>query len=598
MRAYFRAVAVDYDGTLNAGGRPSEEVLKTLQAVRHGGCRCILVTGRILTELRTDFPDCADHFDLLVVENGAVVATGSLAMPLVSPVPAEVDAALDRLGIHWRRGDVIVAAGATHAEAILRSLREDGADCQLVRNRGELMILPAGVSKATGLRYALLQLGISPHSTIAIGDAENDLAMLEACELGVAVENAVDTVKARADLVLSEPNGAGVMRFLRDGVLQATLPPAGRRWQITLGRSSKGAPVRLPSAAVDIVVTGGSGSGKSFAAGLIAEQLVQLGYVVCVIDPEGDHAPLGRLPNVVTLGGHDHAPAVEDLARIFEQSGTSVVVDLSLVPALQQYAWTLGAIDFLERRRAQCGMPHWLIIDEAHTALGAACESAGFDERLRGHCLVTYRPDELAELVTRSVDYVLLVAGPDGIDPVAVGALSTATGLAPMSLGKELHGVGLGEAILVRVGAEPPIERLRFAPRWVAHVRHWHKYSSAQLPAEGRFYFRGPAGLTGAAAGNMEEFHREVRRATAGTLQHHAAFGDFSRWVTEVIQDRVLAGAVRRSEARISSARSSREREAGRRELLAAVEQRYETSAPAALTDQPAGGPGARGART
>ena len=66
--------------------------------------------------------------------------------------------------------------------------------------RGELMILPSGVSKGTGVHHALGTLGISPHSAIGLGDAENDLSLLSTCELGVAVGNAVDSLRAHADL--------------------------------------------------------------------------------------------------------------------------------------------------------------------------------------------------------------------------------------------------------------------------------------------------------------------------------------------------------------------------------------------------------------
>jgi HAD superfamily hydrolase (TIGR01484 family) len=54
------------------------------------------------------------------------------------------------------------------------------------------MILPPGVNKATGLHQALKQLKFSMHNVVAIGDAENDNAMLQAAECSVAVANALD----------------------------------------------------------------------------------------------------------------------------------------------------------------------------------------------------------------------------------------------------------------------------------------------------------------------------------------------------------------------------------------------------------------------
>jgi haloacid dehalogenase-like hydrolase len=51
------------------------------------------------------------------------------------------------------------------------------------------MVLPAGVTKATGLAAALHTLGRSPHNLVGVGDAENDHAFLRLCECAVAVAN-------------------------------------------------------------------------------------------------------------------------------------------------------------------------------------------------------------------------------------------------------------------------------------------------------------------------------------------------------------------------------------------------------------------------
>ena len=69
---YFRAVAVDFDGTLTEGARPDEAVLEAIAELRGRGVRVILATGRILSELRHGFADVDEHFDSIVAENGAL----------------------------------------------------------------------------------------------------------------------------------------------------------------------------------------------------------------------------------------------------------------------------------------------------------------------------------------------------------------------------------------------------------------------------------------------------------------------------------------------------------------------------------------------
>jgi hydroxymethylpyrimidine pyrophosphatase-like HAD family hydrolase len=136
-----------------------------------------------------------------------VLVLGDELHDLAEPVEEELASALRQQDISLRRGRVLLATDAGHAQAVLASVGTLGLDCQLVRNRGALMVLPAGVSKGTGLLAALGELGISAHNTLAVGDAENDLALLHTAEVGIAVTNAVPSLREHADLVLAAPNG-------------------------------------------------------------------------------------------------------------------------------------------------------------------------------------------------------------------------------------------------------------------------------------------------------------------------------------------------------------------------------------------------------
>lgn len=85
--AYFRAVAIDFDGTL-ADGRVAPDTLAALAEVRARQIRVILVTGRIMDELRAVFPDAGDHVDAVVAENGAVLAAQAGVCLWLPPSPA------------------------------------------------------------------------------------------------------------------------------------------------------------------------------------------------------------------------------------------------------------------------------------------------------------------------------------------------------------------------------------------------------------------------------------------------------------------------------------------------------------------------------
>lgn len=73
-----------------------------------------------------------------------------------------------------------------------------------------------GIDKAASLTHLFDKLGIKREETIAFGDGYNDLSMIEYCGLGVAMENAIDEVKERADYITLSNNDNGVAHCLKE----------------------------------------------------------------------------------------------------------------------------------------------------------------------------------------------------------------------------------------------------------------------------------------------------------------------------------------------------------------------------------------------
>lgn len=70
--------------------------------------------------------------------------------------------------------------------------------------------LPAGCSKGMGVSKLCQALGIDPSTELlAIGDAENDVGMLEMASIGVAVGNACPIASEAADFLMEETNDEG-----------------------------------------------------------------------------------------------------------------------------------------------------------------------------------------------------------------------------------------------------------------------------------------------------------------------------------------------------------------------------------------------------
>ena len=212
----YKVLATDYDGTLARNGRVLDSTIRALTKLRASGRTLVLVTGRHLPDLLNVFPRL-ELFDSVVAENGALLhcpASQEVKL-LCPPPPPALFTALRERHVPFAAGRGIIATSAPHRMAVLEAIRELGLDFQVIFNRDAVMVLPSGTDKATGLKAALDQLGFSPHNVVGIGDAENDCLFLAACELGIAVANALPTLIACADLVTQHENGKGVEEIIQ-----------------------------------------------------------------------------------------------------------------------------------------------------------------------------------------------------------------------------------------------------------------------------------------------------------------------------------------------------------------------------------------------
>ena len=85
-------------------------------------------------------------------------------------------------------------------------------------------ILPKGINKGSVLPILAKALQIDMKKTVAIGDYDNDIAMLQTAGIGVAVENATSSVKAVADYVTVSNEAHAIARVIADlesGVLHS-----------------------------------------------------------------------------------------------------------------------------------------------------------------------------------------------------------------------------------------------------------------------------------------------------------------------------------------------------------------------------------------
>lgn len=212
----FLALACDYDGTLAYNGKVRQTTVCALEELRQSGRKLLLVTGRELDPLLAIFPR-HNIFEWIVAENGGLLYCPQTreSRLLTEPVPQAFPDTLRQRGVEGVSvGKAIVATWRPHECRVLDVVRELGLDRQIIFNKDAVMVLPTGVNKASGLTTALEEMKISHHNVVAVGDAENDIPMLTQCECGVAVENAVASVKDKADFVTRTDHGIGVEELI------------------------------------------------------------------------------------------------------------------------------------------------------------------------------------------------------------------------------------------------------------------------------------------------------------------------------------------------------------------------------------------------
>jgi hypothetical protein len=304
----------------------------------------------------------------------------------------------------------LVAVDGQDSGVAVEVIAQLGLDYYVVHNRAAAMILPARVTKGSGLLCALDELGLSAHNVVAVGDAENDLGLLRVAEVGVAVANAVPSLVERADLVLDRADGGGVAELLTGPLLAGHGRLCPNRHWVQIGEFEDGAPVQVPGSQTSVLIRGESGAGKSYLAGLLAERWIATGYSVLVIDREGDHLSLAQRPGVHLVDAADHLPSPTDLLTIARPNRASLVLDLSGLSADDKLDYVRRLPQAISAERARYGIPHWVIHDEAHEELWAAdTQTAKLTVAEPGICLVTWQPDNLPAQVLTGVGVTLNV---------------------------------------------------------------------------------------------------------------------------------------------------------------------------------------------
>jgi hydroxymethylpyrimidine pyrophosphatase-like HAD family hydrolase len=539
---FFVALVTDYDGTLARHGRVDEPTIKCLQEVRRSGRKLILVTGRDLPDLQRSFPEL-DLFDLIVAENGALLFNPAKKeeTPLAESPSAAFVARLRELGVSpLSVGRTIVATWEPHEKIVLEVIRELALELHIIFNKGAVMVLPGNVNKAWGLKRALKVLCLSLHNVVGIGDAENDQAFLSACGCAVAVANALPSVKAKADMVVAD-HGAGVAELTRL-LVDSDLRAAGLdvpRMRPLLGTGANNNPIRV-SPFETILITGSSGAGKSTVVTALLEQIRDLSYQFCVVDPEGDYS---EFADAVMVGDSRQEPRLAEVMNLLAKPDVSVVVNLLAIDPQERPRFLAKFLPEIAKLRSETGRPHWVILDEAHHCLPAEWDPAPLTlpREFPAAIAVTVHPEAVAPHFLEAVTTVVGVG--DG-SLAAIERFCKATGRPLPDDPPELKA---GQVHVL--GRDGTIEAITPRKPKDKQKRHARKYAEGDLGEDKSFWFRGPERTLRLRAQNLSTFLQMGEGVDDRTWLHHLRADEYSRWFRDAIKDDDLAAEAAAVEA-------------------------------------------------
>lgn len=267
-----KLIAIDMDGTLlNSQKEIPEENIKAIQDAAAAGIEIVLCTGRPRSGIVPHFEKLGlSEEEYIIMNNGCSTyeTTNWTLIQSESLSRSEMEELLqvceDFPGVvltftgektYYVVGNevpelVTYDAGTVFTEAKARSLEEifeegqvifqamymaDSEPLDALQNAMEdslsqhystvrsqdyiFEIMPQGATKASGLKYLAEKLGINPEQIMALGDAANDLEMLQFVGQSVAMGNASDDIKELCKYVTLTNDEAGVAHAIRTWAL-------------------------------------------------------------------------------------------------------------------------------------------------------------------------------------------------------------------------------------------------------------------------------------------------------------------------------------------------------------------------------------------
>ncbi|CAG7839679.1 HAD family hydrolase [Clostridium novyi B str. ATCC 27606] len=146
----------------------------------------------------------------------------SSELPEDMKIKLEVNTDLEE-GVLKKNGEIIKAICISNDSEILEKARQEILNLkslEVVSSLGDnFEIMNKGVSKGKGVQKLAEFYGLTSDEVICMGDGENDLSMIEYAGLGIAMGNAPDFIKEKANYITDTNDNDGVAKAIEKFVL-------------------------------------------------------------------------------------------------------------------------------------------------------------------------------------------------------------------------------------------------------------------------------------------------------------------------------------------------------------------------------------------
>ena len=326
--------------------------------------------------------------------------------------------------------------------------------------------------------------------------------------------------------------------------------PTPRRLAIALGTADDGTPAVLSANGENLLVSGDRRSGKSWVAGLAAECLLEAGYRVCLFDAESDHLAVGHRPGAMSPRQGRSVPGGRRRRDGARRRRPEHRPRAHVAATAEQARVRRPRLRSVAAERGRSGLPHWIVVDEAHYFFGAGgsvlCRRSRPDGQHRASD-VSREPHRTgpARLHRR--------VHPDADDRGAGVVLRRRAAPRPWSCRARRVGGAPRAGVPARGALVARRRRTRWqtfvpGPRLSAHTVRTRRDATVELSPEKGFFFRLPDDGSVVAARTVEEFDQALASVRTASLEHHVARGDFSRWARDVLGDADLAAGLAKLE--------------------------------------------------